>query len=72
MVQRVFKASGWNYISYLVTDPVKGILTFAEVLHQFLSLQETQALLLGLLQEKVPQTVQLLQTSLTQNNKKFP
>lgn len=61
------------FISHLVADPVEGVFALAEVLHQFLGLQETQALLLGLLQEKVPQSVQLLQTSLKQNgNRNIP
>lgn len=59
-----------TFVCHLVTDPVQGVFALAQVLHQFLGLQETQALLLGLLQEKVPQTVQLLQTSLTQNKRK--
>lgn len=38
----------------LVTDPVEGIFTLAQVLDQFLGLKKTHALLLGLLQEEVP------------------
>lgn len=71
MTQKFSKtASELNLISHLVADPVKGVFALTEVLHQFLGLQKTQAFLLGLLQEKVPQTVQLLQTSLKQNNNK--
>ena len=51
-------------LSDLVADPVEGILALAQVLHQLLGLQQTHALLLGLLQQLVPQAVQLLQTRL--------
>lgn len=58
-------------VSDLVVDPVHGILTLAQVLHQFLGLQQTHAFLLGLLQQQVPQTVQLLQTGLRDKRRRF-
>lgn len=45
------------YNSDLVAYPVQGIFAFTQVLDQFLGLQETHSLLLGLLQQEVPQAM---------------
>lgn len=50
--------------SDLVSDPVEGIFALTQVLHQLLGLQESHTLLLSLLQQLVPQAVQLLQACL--------
>lgn len=53
-------------VSDLVADPVQSIFTLPQVLDQLLGLQETHSFLLGLLQQQVPQAVELLQPGLVQ------
>lgn len=53
----------------LVTDPVHGIFTLTQVLDQFLGLKKTHSLFFCLLKQEVPQSMQLLQTSLFDREK---